>query len=259
MPGKAGVMGFSFKVAPGVRIRASNRGLRASVGPRAARVHVGAGLPGISTGVGPVTLYQSMGGGRGRRASTGPSRTSIAAYERQMRQAQKAEQARELVAAFQHILTLHQQEFVPASPPLAPEAEQVDEFAIRQRHEREALQGIGMFHRSARAAARQHATAAADHEIQQDTAKRQRDRASLQRQLDAAWQRLLANDPDAVHQTLTEAFEDNEAFAAVAGVHGDEVALVVLVPGPDVVPERMPRLTDAGNLSIPKITKKRPQ
>jgi Protein of unknown function (DUF4236) len=59
-------MGFSFKVAPGVRIRASNRGLRASVGPRVARVHVGAGRTSMSSGLGPVSLYHTVGKARGR-------------------------------------------------------------------------------------------------------------------------------------------------------------------------------------------------
>ncbi len=107
-------MGFYFKLAPGVKIRATRRGLRASVGPRAARVHFGAGGTGVSTGAGPVSLYHSVGGGRGRRRGTGPSRTSIAAYERQLRQAQKLEQAQELQAAFEGILNLHREDW-PAS------------------------------------------------------------------------------------------------------------------------------------------------
>lgn len=248
-------MGFSFKVAPGVRIRASSRGLRASVGPRAARVHFGAGRPGLSTGFGPVTFYQSTGGGRARRGGGGggPSRTSIAAYERRMRQAQKLEQAQDLLTAFEHILTIHRQEFAPASPPVAPEPDPLNEQEVRRRHEEEALRGIGWFKRSARAAARERAAAAASSEIRQKTATRERERAELQRQLDGQWQRLLANDPDVVTATLTEAFEDNEAFAAVVGVHGDEVAAVVLVPSFDIIPERMPKVTEAGNLSLPKL------
>lgn len=60
-----------------------------------------------------------------------------------------------------------------------------------------------------------------------------------------------------VFTALTEAFEDNEAPAAVADVKDDEVSIVVLVPGIDVVPERMPRMTDAGNLTFNKLTKTR--
>src|SRR5712671_3365778 len=137
-------MGFYFKIAPGVKIRASSRGLRASVGPRAARVHFGAGGTGVSTGAGPVSLYQSVGGGRGRRRGSVPSRTSIAAHERQLRQAQKLEQAQELNAAFQAILNLHREEFTPATAPVAPPPAAVDTVGIRQRHEHAASQGLNV-------------------------------------------------------------------------------------------------------------------
>jgi len=36
-------MGFSVRVAPGVRVRASSRGLRTSLGSGRTKVHVGAG------------------------------------------------------------------------------------------------------------------------------------------------------------------------------------------------------------------------
>lgn len=94
-------MGFSFKVAPGMRVRASSRGVRASVGPRAARVHFGSGRTGLSTGAGPVSLYTSLGGGGGRRRSAGPSHASAAVYQRQLRAAEKARQVQQLAAAFE--------------------------------------------------------------------------------------------------------------------------------------------------------------
>jgi hypothetical protein len=102
-------MGFSFKVAPGVRIRASSRGIRTSVGPRAARVHFGSGRTGFSSGAGPV--YTSLGGGRrgGRRPP------SIASYQRQLAAAQKAEEAQRLAAASKRSLTCT----VPSSLPLS--------------------------------------------------------------------------------------------------------------------------------------------
>jgi hypothetical protein len=96
-------MGFSFKVAPGVRIRASSRGVRTSVGPRAARVHFGSGRTGISTGAGPVSFYSSLGGSRGGSRSGGQP-PSIASYQRQLAAAEKAEEAQRLAAAFQRSL-----------------------------------------------------------------------------------------------------------------------------------------------------------
>ena len=53
--------GVYIPLAPWVRLRLSGRGPRLAVGPRWLRFHVGAGGKGISTGAGPVTLYQPFG------------------------------------------------------------------------------------------------------------------------------------------------------------------------------------------------------
>ena len=58
-----------------------------------------------------------------------------------------------------------------------------------------------------------------------------------------------------VFATLTDAFEDNEAPAAMAGVYDSEASIVVLAPDIEAIPERMPTLTEAGNLSLAKLTK----
>ncbi|MEV6371484.1 DUF4236 domain-containing protein [Micromonospora musae] len=73
-------MGFSIKLAPGVRIRASSRGIRTSVGPRVARVHVGAGRTGVSIGIGPVGFYPSLGGCARRSSRSRGTTPSTAAY-----------------------------------------------------------------------------------------------------------------------------------------------------------------------------------
>lgn len=248
-------MGFYFKVAPGVRIRATSRGLRASVGPRVARVYFGAGGTGFSTGAGPVSLYKAAGGGRRRRGSGASSRTSIAAYERQLRQAQKAQQANDLTTAFDAIDNLHRQDFAPATAPVAPAPPPVDEAAIRRWHEQQALRGLNVLQRSARAAARKQAAQAAERDTHAAVTHGVQEQQQLQSHLNEQWHQLLANDPSVVFATLTEAFEDNDAPAAVAGVEDGEASVLVMAPGIEAVPERMPKLTPAGNLSLAKLTK----
>ena len=49
--------------------RFTKRGVRIRIGPRAARLHVGAGGTGFSTGAGPFTWYKPLGGKRRRRPS----------------------------------------------------------------------------------------------------------------------------------------------------------------------------------------------
>jgi hypothetical protein len=245
---------FSVRLAPGVRISASPRGLRAHVGPRGARVHVGGGGTGVSTGAGPFTYYQGLGGSRSggsaprRPHATGPTRTQIA-------QAEKLEQARLIVAQLQQIEALPRHEFEPPVkavaelPALPPFAQLLDAA------EAEHLAGIGLFHRAQRREARARAREAAEAHARTLLARAQAERDAAQAEIDRAWALLGDNDEDTVLAALERAFEDNEAPAAAVGVAGDVLSLAVLVPPADVLPDRMPTTTAAGNLSLRKMTK----
>ena len=248
-------IGFSFKIAPGVRVRTSSRGVRTSVGPRAARVHFGGGRTAVSTGAGPISLYSTVGGGRSRSSGASQNRISVAAQQRQMTQAAKLDQANELAAAMDRILGLHRQSFEPARPPLAPAPAGIDEAGIRSRHQQEALTGLSIFKRAARKQALADAMQRSAVEITARRAAQDTERANVQIALNEAWAALTANEPDVVLSTLEEAFEDNEAPAAAVGVADGEASLVVLVPSTDALPERRPTVTDAGNLSLRKLTK----
>lgn len=243
-------MGFSVKLAPGVRVRASSRGLRTSVGPRAARVHIGAGRTAVSTGFGGFSAAATVGG----RSS--PHRPSTGVSSRALAQAAKAEQAEELAAALQAILELHRPDFAPAHRLAAPAPPAPDAAAITAKHRKAALVGVGFFNRKGRAQARAAAERAAQAEIAEVVEQGRRQQARHQLQLDQLWQRLVANDPETVMATLAEAFEDNEAAAAPLGADGSEASLVVMVPSATAVPERHPSTTPAGNLTLKKLTKR---
>jgi hypothetical protein len=248
------MMSFSVKIAPGVRVRASSRGVRTSIGPRAARVHVGAGRADFSTGAGSVSFYTAVGSTRHRKTPGGRS-PSIASLQRQAAAAQKAEEAQRLAAIFREILNVHRHEFPPAQRPVSPPPVLPDEGRLRSQHEHAALQGIGLFRRAERIAARQRAAAAAASELAALKQQAQMQAAQAQAELDQQWWQLLANQPDTVISTLAEAFDDNEAPAAPIGVDGDELSVAVLVPAESAVPERMPATTQAGNLTLRKLPK----
>lgn len=251
-------MGFSVKLAPGVRIRASSRGVRAGIGPRAMRVHVGSGRTGISTGIGPFGAYTSSG----RRRSTSRKRssggTSIAAYKRQVavqNRQDKIAAAKALLTQFQAISEVHRAEFPPAQKPDAarPLVPPLEHFYPEQ--ERAALKGIGPLKMALRKEAKVKAKAAAEAQRNEMIAAYLAAHAQEEREIDEWWTKLLDNDPEVVIEALEDAFEDNEAPAAAVGVHGTEVAVVVLAPGIDVVPDKMPEVTAAGNVSLKAITK----
>ena len=230
---------FSARLAPGVRVSVSGRGLRAHLGPRAARLHVGAGGAGVSTGVGPLTVYRPLEGDRGRRRRT-PDRGSAAA------------QIAEALAA---VGNLHRHAFAEAVRPQAPAPEVPSMAALEAEARRDEYVGVPWWQLSARAAARRRARAAAQQNRSRLRAEAQARRDRLQEELDAHWQALLDNEPEAVLAALAKAFEDNEAPVAPVGSSGDEVVLVVLVPGPDVLPDRYPTTTAAGDLSLERPTR----
>jgi hypothetical protein len=250
-------MGFSVRLAPGVRVRASSRGVRTSLGPRVARVHVGGGRTGFSTGVGPVSYYTNAGGGR-RRTRSG-SRPGTATANRQLvavsRATEKLDQAHSLAGTLTTILNLHRAEFDPAQPPIAPTLPPVDVAVFRAKHASEARAATSFFSRAARKAALAEAERRAQIDAANLAAHYEEERLAWQKSLDINWAALNANDPDTVLVVLTEAFEDNEAAAAAVGVEGSEVTLVVVVPSLATVPGRRPTTTAGGNLSLKKLTK----
>lgn len=117
------------------------------------------------------------------------------------------------------------------------------------------MRGIGILKRKERALAKQRAAASADLEVDRLRAEAGTAQQRAQTELDDEWERLCKNDPDTVLAVLADAFGDNDAPAAAVGVEGAEVSLVVLVPGVDFLPEKMPSVTAAGSLSLKKITK----
>ena len=258
-------MGFSVRIAPGVRVRASSRGLRTSIGGRGARISVGGGATRLSAGAGPIRYSTTVNAGRGRasspRSATASNATSSAATSRAAGGASpaalaKAERAEELLAQAHALSVIHRTAFPPATRPIAAAAPQRDAdevAALRARHIKDAMAGVSIFARRARAEARTRGQQAADAELETARRAREADQQVVQVDLDQQWQALLAGDPAVVLATLAEAFADNEAPAAPLDVNGAEVTIAVLAPPPSIVPEQMPAVTEAGNLSLRKV------
>lgn len=195
--------------------------------------------------------YSSLGGGRG---SGQTSARAAAAARRQQAQQEKLEEARRLLATFERLLTIHHAEFEPAEREVAT-LETPDEAAVHRRQAAFALRRIRLVDRSGRALARERAAEAAARELESAQRRMAAERAARQEELDRHWAALASNDMDAVVAALNSAFEDNDATAGVVGIGGTEVSLVVMAPSEDVVPERMPGRTDAGNLTLRKMSK----
>lgn len=179
----------------------------------------------------------------------------LAAAARQQAAADKAVQARQLADALIAIMEIHHEEFPPATPPVAPLPPAPDEANIRLAHRNAAKNQTSIFAWASRKAALAAAEEAAVAEIAVEVEKGRAEQALYQAELDAWWAALERCDPDTVLGTLVAAFEDNEAAATAVGVEGTEVSLVVLVPSESAIPDRKPTTTQAGNLTLKKLTK----
>jgi stress response protein SCP2 len=268
-------MGFGIRLAPGIRLSASSRGLRMGIGPRIARVHVGAGRTGFSSGLGPITYYTSAGGRRrsrsgggrvsggrapARAVAGGPTRGQIAQLQREARRQAAEEAYRALVAWEQRLTSLHLEVFptTVAPPDLGPEP--VDAGAMYAFLEQRELAGLGRFDFNGRREAKQRAYALLGPAVVAEQAARA-GAYQAQRAMElAAWTALVENDPGAVLDALEAAFADNESDAVgincEATPAGAQVSIIVMVGNGEDLPDRKPTRTAAGAPSSAKRTKK---
>lgn len=241
----------AVRLGKGVRMSVSSRGLRAHVGPRAARVHFGGGgRTGISTGTGPFTYYTSGGSSR-RRSSAGygsPTKAELARME-------KLEEGDRLRHEILSIVEIHRADFPPARKPdpEPPSRSSLDRF-LKQR-QKQKLDGIPIFKRSERKEAKERASELAAEDLKREQGRLDAEHAEAVARIEQEWKLLLGNDPETVIATVDEAFEDNEAPAAPVNVEDSILSLVVLVPDIEEIPERKPAVTPSGNPTVKKLTK----
>lgn len=280
-------LGVSFKLAPGVRVRASSRGVRTSIGPRAARVHVGAGRTRISSGAGPFTVSTAVGGGsrssRARtstRASSGswpqssgastrtagasprPRQPTVAQHQAQARAAERAQEVAAVAAVERSLTTLHHEDFPESTRrvvavPAAPGPAEVK--AVRRELHRIAIAAVPFWKRSERREAKAWAA-------QQATAEAQRRHTGAlveaqleQCRLDQQWQALVDHDPQTVIEAVEDAFADNASDSTCVDAEADTgvryVTAVVTYGGIDLVPDVRPDTTPGGKPTLRKRTK----
>lgn len=233
-------MGLGFRVGSGVRVYGGGRGL------------------GVSVGKGPVRYYTRVGGGS-RRRSTGTSRTSAAAYERQVRQTERMQEVQAVVDLDKQLVAMcevHREAFDPAEKPTLAGPEPVDRREVKARLEAEAVEGIGALKLGERRAAKKAAFERLDAEVAAEEGRRAEEAGERQRAWDEFWQRLEAGEANAVLPALEEAFEDNEAPAAAVSCQDGRVDVVMRwSPIADVVSEQKAAVTPTGKPTIRKRNK----
>ena len=206
----------------------------------------------MSTGVGPFTFYESLSGSRPRSRPARPEGrrpvTTAAA-------AAKLSRAKEIDQRLSELTSLHRAEFQPLTPPIAEMPRVPSASQVVREVRRELLARVRWFDLPGRWRARRQARQEGARRHAADIAAAEAERAQRQVELDKSWHRFLAGETAAVLDVLNGAFADNAAPAAAVGLDGTEAQLAVLVPGEEVVPDQMPGITQAGNVSLRRTTK----
>jgi hypothetical protein len=259
---------ISFKVAPGVRISASSRGVRTSIGNSKARVSYGGGRTYTSAKIAGVRVSESSSsrGNASRSSSSQGSsgapatrRPTLAQLERAERAAAQESAIEDLRRLEESLVTLHHEEFPAAMPQKVQPPAPADQTAIRIDLEKSLLSTVSWFKFSQRRAAK----ASAAGQALQEAARIDAENADLHlvyvEEARQGWEQLLNHDVESVIEALEMAFADNasEATCVDAGVEdGVRFATVVVLFGSvDSVPERTPSVTSAGKPTTKKRNK----
>lgn len=206
----------SFKIAQGVRVTASSRGISTRVGPLSASTR------GSRTRRAPAP-------GPGRLGSHGPTKASIASYERELKAAQREADIEKVAALERALVSVHTQSFSRAEriqlPPIDPvepagiegeleveadipnlleqlgggevapsaaEPEPVDRYELMREQRKRGWEGIPPWRLRDRIEAARRADAQAEVTAEAEEVRRRDDRASEQDRLDGLWTDLQA-------------------------------------------------------------------
>lgn len=250
-------MGFGvrFKVAPGVRLGVSSRGISGSFGPRVARVRVSNRGAGVSSGIGPFYTYSGTGSRKRRRRSpsssrpTGQSGPTQAQIERQQRQDLREAEIEAVRQQGDEVFNLHLVDFPPARAPYVPPPETVTQVERHTRvnvRYRQSVNDIGLFDRQGRSRARARAEWEVDQEIAAQESQAHENYLAMVAQASQWWAAMLAGHPSTTLEALNVALSDNEMPSAAVSFDNGEVSVVVAAPSLDRVPVRYVTETPAG-------------
>jgi hypothetical protein len=217
------------------RLWVSPRGVRTSIGPRGARLHFGSGYrPGISTGAGPFTYYHPIGSRKSPARRAGTGRTSVSAYEREVRRAAREQEWSAALSLDQSLttdfLTEHRRVFSQHVRDVLEPPPEIDRKAIFKQVWSERKRGISFFRLSARKGAKKAAREETGLKVAELRIEAQKEIAAQQAEIDHQWTLLLNNDPNTVVAALEDEFEETEAPAAPLGCHDGTLSVLLRFP-----------------------------
>jgi hypothetical protein len=181
---------------------------------------------------------------RARGASRRPRSASSASAVRVI----EHDDAQEAIEEFIAFGLVHSDPTTPAERDVTPPVLPVDERDVRRRLRRDATANLRWWRVGERRAARRTVTRdAVAAEVANETRSREDRRAESQAEADAAWDQLLANEPERVGESIGKALTAGGSPAVLVSVDRRRLEVRTTVPDMDnVVPLREPTYTAGG-------------
>jgi hypothetical protein len=162
----------------------------------------------------------------------------------------RANEAAAALEQMNRLMAVGRQRFADARPPLIPEATAVDPKPFVEREWKRRKGEASWWQRGRRRQIRTEARAYGERQAGKAFAQARHDQQVRQETANAAWSALCRGERSAVMTAIKDIFHGTPTPAIVLGVGGNEAAVAVLLPGPHVLPEKMPHVTPTGRLSI---------
>ncbi|MCP2336053.1 hypothetical protein [Actinomadura rupiterrae] len=183
----------------------------------------------------------------------------VSQLERQVREAERLQQVAELARIERALVTVHHQNFAPATRAFVPLPPRTDPAPIEGRLREIHIGALGLFEFAKRRQVAEWARQAAFGQAQEADARMQAEYQRLMRDADLEWRKLVDHDPVAVRAALEAAFDDDRAPAVCLDVDDEDgvryATVAVLFPGLGLVPEKCATVTPAGRPTLKPRTK----
>ncbi|MFJ9901670.1 hypothetical protein ACIRVK_01985 [Streptomyces sp. NPDC101152] len=185
--------------------------------------------------------------GAGRRPSSGvrPRSASRGTVGNGVRAAEATASLEELA----RLMSVGHQQFAEAQRPLVPEPAPVDATPFREKEWARRKTEAHWWQRRRRRQIRKEARDYGERQAADTYAVAQQGQQERQSAANAEWDALCRGERSAITTALLEAFQDSPSPVQVVDACGSAGTIAVLLPGPHVLPEKMPHTTPTGRLS----------
>jgi hypothetical protein len=194
------------------------------------------------------------------RPGSGTGRSSDSASREQGRTGvgTPAVRAAEAVASRDQIaglMAIARQQFAPAERPVIPAPKRVSPVRFRREEWASRKRETRFWQRSERRQLRREIAAHARDRAAKAFSRALTDQKEQQATADAQWEALCAGEPGVLASALEEAFSRSHTPIEVRHADGSYAALTLVLPAPQVLPEKKAHITPTGKLSSRAWTK----